>query len=196
MRVFARCGTKVQLRGLQPAATIGANLSYAKSENMMHKRALVTGFLCALISAVFVLPAIAAEDTKQTAGKDMKDTKPSATLDIASDQMRLIFGGTAGKGVLHFNGKDYPFTYKSASAGVGAKAVKEMSATGNVYFLNQIEDFPGKYTAVTRTALAGTSKVTATYKNDKGVTIDLKGEIEGVGLGLGAGIATVELVKQ
>ena len=162
----------------------------------MHRRALITGFLCALISAVFVLPAIAAEDNKQTADKDLKKAKPSATLDIASEQMRLIFGGTAGKGLLHFNGKDYPFTYKSASAGLGAKAVKEMSATGNVYFLEQVEDFAGQYTSIAQSAMAGTSEVTATYKNSKGVTIDLRGTVKGVGLSLGGGIATVELVKQ
>lgn len=162
----------------------------------MHRRALITGFLCALISAVFVLPAIAAEDNKQTADKDLKKAKPSATLDIASEQMRLIFGGTAGKGVLHFNGKDYPFTYKSASAGLGAKAVKEMSATGNVYFLKQVEDFAGQFTSIAQSAMAGTSEVTATYKNSKGVTIDLRGTVKGVGLSLGGGIATVELVKQ
>jgi hypothetical protein len=162
---------------------------------MMHRRALITGVLCALISAMFVLTAIAADDKQQTADKDLKKAKPSATLKVASEQMRLIMGGTAGKGVLHFNGKDYPFTFKSASTGIGAKAVKKMSATGNVYFLNQIEDFAGEYTTTTRTAMAGTSKVSATYKNDKGVTIDLRGEIEGVGLGLGAGMATIELVK-
>ena len=161
----------------------------------MHARTLITGFLCALTSAVLVLPAIAAEDTKQAAVKDRKGAKPSATLDVASDQMRLIFGGTAGKGVLHFNGKDYPFTFKSASAGLGAKAVKKMSATGKVYFLNQVEDFGGKYTSVAQTAMAGSSKVAATYKNDKGVTIDLRGTVEGVGLSLGGGIATVELIK-
>ena len=162
----------------------------------MRRRTLVTGILCTFISAVFLLPAIAAEGDKQTAGKDLKDAKPSATLDIASDQMRLIFGGTAGKGVLHFNGKDYPFTYKSASAGLGAKAVKEMSATGNVYFLNRIEDFAGQYTSIAQSAMAGSSEVTATYKNSKGVTIDLRGTVKGVGLSLGGGIATVELVKQ
>ena len=162
----------------------------------MHARTLFTGFLCALTSAVLVLPAIAAEDTKQTAVQDRKDAKPSATLDIASDQMRLIFGGTAGKGVLHFNGKDYPFTYKSASAGVGAKAVKEMSAKGNVYFLNKVEDFAGQYTSIAQSAMAGSSEVSATYKNSKGVTIDLRGTLKGVGLSFGGGIATVELVKQ
>jgi hypothetical protein len=127
---------------------------------MVHMRKLVTGLVCLLIAGAFVQPAIPAEDKG----------KPSATLDVASDQMRLIYGGTAGKGVLHFNGKDYPFTYKSASAGVGAKAVKEMSATGNVYFLKQVEDFAGQYNSIAQSAMAGSSEVAATYKNSKGVT--------------------------
>ena len=162
----------------------------------MNGRAWITGFVFALTSAALVLPAIAAEKTKEAAGTDLKNAKPSATVKVASEQMRLIMGGTAGKGVLHFNGKDYPFTFKSASAGLGAKAVKKMSATGNVYFLNQVDDFAGKYTSIAQSAMAGSTTTTATLKNDKGVTIDLRGTVEGVGLSVGGGIATIELVKQ
>lgn len=161
----------------------------------MRERALTRGFVCALISAVLALPAVAAEDTKKTAGKDLK-AKPSATLDVASEQMRLIYGGTAGKGVLHFKGKDYPFAFKTASAGIGAKVVTKMSATGNVYSLNRIEDFAGEYVSMGHSVMAGTTTATATYKNDKGVSIDLRGTVEGAGLSLGGGMATVELIKQ
>ena len=163
---------------------------------ILRMRALLTPLLCAVIAAAFVQPAIAAEDPKQAALKDRKDAKPSGTLEVASEQMRLIMGGTAGKGALHFNGKDYPFTFKSASAGLGAKAVKKMSAIGKVYSLNKVEDFAGEYTAVTQTAMAGTTVTAATYKNKNGVSIDLLGTVQGVGLGLGGGIATVELVKE
>ena len=161
----------------------------------MHMRTLANGMLCAAIAAAFVQPAIAAEHKKQSEATNLKDAKPSATLEVASEQMRLIMGGTKGKGVLHFNGQDYPFTFKSASGGLGAKAVKQMSATGNVYFLTKIEDFAGQYAAVASSAMAGTKAVTATYKNDKGVTINLQGTVQGVGLSLGGGVATVELIK-
>src|SRR5688572_5325099 len=116
---------------------------------MMNIRALAGGLLCAVIAAAFVQPAIAAEDKKAAEVVNLKDAKPSATLDVASEKTRLLAGGTAGKGVLHFNGQDYPFTYKSASGGVGGKAVQEMKATGNVYFLTTVEDFAGRYAAVT-----------------------------------------------
>lgn len=154
---------------------------------MITKRTMSAGLLCVALAAPFVLPSFAAEDKKKA--------KPSATLEVASEKSRLIHGGTAGKGVLHFNGQDYPFTYKSASVGVGAKAVKEMKATGNVYSLSKIEDFEGRYTAVTQTAMAGSANMSYTYKNGNGVTIVLQANVKGVGLGAGSGIATIELVK-
>jgi len=148
----------------------------------MRGQGLIGGVAFALIAAVLALPAIAADAPKGN---------PTATIDVASEQMRLIMGGTAGKGVLHFNGKDYPFSFKSASVGLGAKVVTKMQATGNVYGLNRIEDFGGQYSSVSQSTMAGTANVTATYKNDRGVTIDLRGTTEGAGLSLGGGVATV-----
>lgn len=119
-----------------------------------------------------------------------------ATVDLKSEEMRLIMGGTAGKGTLHYGGKDYAFTFKTASAGVGMKAVKEVSATGDVLNLVKLDDFAGKYTSVSRTAMAGSSEVQAEYENDKGVVLKLRGTVKGVGLSLGGGMAIVELVKE
>ena len=144
----------------------------------MRRPVLIAGMLCALLA----LPAAAADDAKG---------EPTATVDVASEQMRLIMGGTAGKGVLHFNGTDYPFSFKSASVGLGAKVVTKMSATGKVYGLKRIEDFGGQYTSVSQSTMAGSATVNATYKNDRGVTIDLRGTTEGAGLSLGGGVATV-----
>jgi hypothetical protein len=153
---------------------------------MMALRTLVaSGLFCAVLAVASVQPAFAAE----TSGP------PSATLEVASEEMRLIMGGTAGRGTLHFKGKNYPFTYKSASAGVGAKMVQEMSATGEVFNLRQIEDFEGEYMAVSKATLAGEMEVEATYKNDKGVVVSLKGTVKGAGLSLGGGVATIKLIK-
>jgi hypothetical protein len=146
------------------------------------RRALLATALAAMLG----LPAAA-----QDGNKGM----PSATIKVASEQMRLIMGGTAGKGVLTFNGQDYPFSFKTASAGLGAKAVKKVSAAGHVYGLTKIEDFPGSYTAISQATIAGKGQTSASYKSDKGVQIDLRGTVEGIGLSLGGGIATVELIK-
>ena len=160
----------------------------------MRERTLIRGLLSVLLSALLVLPA-AAQEKKEAAASAPKGT-PSATVEVASDQMRLIMGGTAGKGTLHFNGEKIPFTFKSASAGVGAKMVTKMTAVGNVYGLTKLEDFPGSYTSISKSTMAGSAETSATYKSEKGVTIELRGKTEGVGMSLGGGIATVTLVKR
>jgi hypothetical protein len=168
---------------------------------MTTSRALAaSAVFCAVFALAAVQPVFAAGAANpQTEGQDSAATEtsgtPSGTLEVASEEMRLIMGGTAGKGTLHFKGKNYAFTYKSASAGIGAKMVKEMSATGEVFHLTRIEDFEGQYAAVSKAALAGESEVEATYKNDKGVVVTLRGTVKGAGLSLGGGIATIKLVK-
>ena len=69
----------------------------------------------------------------------------------------------------------------------------QVTATGKVYSLRRVEDFAGQYTTLARTAMAGSSETTASYKNDKGVTLLLQGKAEGVGLSFGGGVVTVTL---
>ena len=176
---------------------------------------IASGLLCAGIALSSVQPVVAADEPKPEAGsqavqpvvaadepkpeagsQDAASAAPSATLELASEEMRLIMGGTKGKGVLHYNGADYPFTFKTSSAGVGYKMVTAVSATGEVHGLKQIEDFAGQYTAESTTAQVGSSEHAVTYKSDKGVTLNLKGTKKGAGLSFGMGIATIELVKQ
>jgi hypothetical protein len=143
----------------------------------------------ALVLALALPPALAEKKTSTGSAA------PVATIELASEQMRLIYGGTAGKGTLHFNGKDYEFTFKTASAGLGAKAITSVKATGSVFGLQRIEDFEGKYTALTKGVIAGNAQTKASYSNDKGVRLELVGTVKGAGLSMGAGMATIKLVK-
>jgi hypothetical protein len=143
----------------------------------------------ALVLALALPPALAEKKTSTGSAA------PVATIELASEQMRLIYGGTAGKGTLHFNGKDYEFTFKTASAGLGAKAVTSVKATGSVFGLQRIEDFEGKYNAITKGVIAGNAQTKASYSNDKGVLLELVGTVKGAGLSMGAGMATIKLVK-
>ena len=151
-------------------------------------RALTLCASSALAAALLLQPALAEKTVTGSAA-------PVATLEVASEQIRLIQGGTAGKGTLHYNGKDYAFTFKTSSAGLGAKAVTSVTAKGSVFGLQRIEDFEGKYTSILKGVIAGSSQARAKYKNDKGVTIELVGTVKGAGLSLGGGLATIKLVK-
>ena len=142
-----------------------------------------------IVGLALLHPAAAEEKTATGANV------PVATIELASEQMRLIYGGTSGKGTIHFQGKDYQFTFKTASAGLGAKAVTSVSAKGTVTGLKKIEDFEGKYNALSKGVIAGKAQTQATYSNGNGVTIKLVGTVKGAGLSMGAGVATIKLVK-
>ena len=145
----------------------------------------------AVAFALLLQPALA--DKKTATGA----TTPSATIELESEQMRLIYGGSAGKGVLHYQGKDYAFTFKTASAGLGAKAVTSVKAKGFVYGMKKLQDFEGKYTAVSKGVVAGSAQAKATYNhNDNDVSVQLVGTVKGAGLSMGAGMATIKLVKE
>ena len=161
---------------------------------MIRMPATFAGALLSLAAASWALP-VGAEEKAAPAEKEAKGPV-SATLDLASDQVRLIMGGTAGKGTLHFNGTDYAFTFKSASASLGAKVVTKVTAVGEVYNLTKVEDFSGEFTSTSKSAMAGSAEVHSTYKNDKGVVVDVHGTTEGAGLSFGGSMATITLVKK
>ena len=159
------------------------------------RRSIMLCGLLALVLGAGVPFAASAQTAKpeSKSAKDIKDAKPSGTVEITSEQIALIIGGSSGRGVLTFQGKQYPFTFKGGgSVGVGAS---KTAATGDVYFLNRTEDFPGTYTAVAAGAVIGVGVGRSTWENGKGVLLVLRSKSEGVQLSLGAAGATVEFVK-
>ena len=102
-----------------------------------------------------------AENQKVT-GQDL-NAPPDATIDFEATQMRLILGGAKGKGVLHFQGKDYPFTMEAVS--VGGVGYSEVAGTGTVHYLKKVEDFAGRYNAVGAGAVVGGGKGASTFEN-------------------------------
>jgi hypothetical protein len=46
--------------------------------------------------------------------EEIARSKPSGTLEVSAEQVRLILGGASGRGTLYYGGKSYPFTMKGA----------------------------------------------------------------------------------
>jgi hypothetical protein len=130
---------------------------------------------------------------EKASAKDIKDAKPSATVELEAEQVRLIIGGGSGRGVLTYQGKQYPFTFKGMS--VGGVGVAKSAAVGEVYFLQKLEDFPGRYNAVTAGATAIKGAGRSSFENDKGVYVSLRAKTEGLALTLGLQSVNVEFVK-
>jgi len=92
-------------------------------------------------------------------------------------------GFTWGDGTLNFKGKKYKFKVSGLNlVGLGFTTVK---AKGEVYNLQDLDDFPGKYFGVEAGATLFKGTVGLLMKNTKGVVINLKAEQKGAELKLG-----------
>ena len=155
--------------------------------------AAATASLFAAAAFALALPADAQEAKPRYTAEDIAKAKPSGTIEVEAEQIRLILGGAVGRGVLHFQGKQYPFTLKAATA--GGVGVTKVTATGNVYFLKRVEDFEGLYSAVTIGATAVKGVGGSQYESNKGVFISVRSKTEGLALNLGLGGVQVTLTK-
>jgi hypothetical protein len=68
---------------------------------------------------------------------------PSGSVTIHVGQAGYIGGVTAGGGVLHFRGRDYPF--QIAGGGVGGIGVTRFDGRGAVYNLTSLSQFAGPF---------------------------------------------------
>jgi hypothetical protein len=78
---------------------------------------------------------------------------PSGSATITED---YVAGLAGGRGTLYFNGQTYPFKSLGSIAGPGG-GVDKITASGPVWKLTSIADFPGRYSQSTGPAGLSTS---------------------------------------
>ena len=164
-------------------------------ETTMRSMTLIAGLLFALVGTSLPQLTIAADSApaKPVTEKDIA-APPDATIDFEAEQFRLILGGSSGKGILHFKGKDYPFTMKGASA--GGLGVSKVEGTGVVHKLTKIEDFPGHYVGLgIGAAITSAGKGSSSFQNNQGVVVSVKSKAEGLALNMGVNAVDVTLSK-
>jgi len=111
-----------------------------------------------------------------------KEKTPDATLTLSEGQVALGIGWSWGKGVLTFEGKNYPF--KVGGLSVLDVGITKAEAEGTVYNLKKLEDFNGTYVSAAAEATLGVGAGATAMKNDKGVVIHLHPKTKGVNLKL------------
>ena len=112
------------------------------------------------------------------------DLVQSATVKIEQVQIAFIGSGNLGGGTLYYGGNQYGFTV--GGLGVGGIGVSRMTATGGVYNLRQLADFPGAYGQLRYgLAIGDLSTGELALENAKGVVLRLKAERTGLALSLG-----------
>jgi hypothetical protein len=155
---------------------------------------MIAGFLFALVGAALPQALLAADAPPNRSGADIAKAPVDATLDIEIKELGLIIGGKSGKGVLHYKGKDYPFTLKGLQVGAIVGSTKS-NGTGEVRFLSKLEDFTGSYSSAGAGVAVGGGGDTSSFQNNKGVIFTLKSKSTGLALNLGFTAGEIAFTK-
>jgi hypothetical protein len=119
---------------------------------------------------------------------------PDGTVEMHEVQAAYIGSGSGGSGVLRFRGVEYPFTV--GGVGVGGIGLSTIEATGEVYYLRELAQFPGTYGQARYGFAIGTASGGDLWlQNESGVIMRLKAKREGLMLSLG-GDAVVIAMRQ
>ena len=111
----------------------------------------------------------------------------SATLTMTSWKVAFIGSAGQSKGELTYKGKKRKF--EMTGLGFGGIGISTSTATGIVYNMKTMDDFLGSYTSARAGITVGGDEFIKDkmmwLKNEKGVSIELTTEKEGVELNLG-----------
>lgn len=121
----------------------------------------------------------------------LADDVKSGTVKIESTSVALGVGVTWGDGELTYDGKVYHFSVSGLS--VVDLGISSVSAVGEVYNLERIEDFSGNYVAGEAGAALGGGVGATKMKNAAGVVIELNSTQTGAKLTLAAEGVQIEL---
>jgi hypothetical protein len=139
---------------------------------MMTNVRKLTGYL--LLAMTLLMGTLALAEDKQPVGE----------VSIEEEQFGLLLGGSTGSGTLTFQEQEYPFKLKGLSAGLNV-GVSKMSATGKVYDLEEVSQFPGTYTKLEASVALGGGVGGLHLKNENGVILSLQSRTQGVDINLG-----------
>ncbi len=117
---------------------------------------------------------------------------PDGTVDMEQVQVAYIGSGGGGSGALYFHGGAYPFTI--GGLGIGGIGASVISASGEVYKLNNLANFPGAYAqARYGFALGDKSAGDLWLQNGAGVIMHLKAQRTGLMLSLGGDAIVISM---
>jgi hypothetical protein len=162
----------------------------------MSNKLAILGILFASIGMALPQVSVAADQAakKQVTAQELAKAPIDATFEAEGKQVRLLVGGGGSKGILKYQGKEYPFSSKAVT--LGGVGVTEVHAVGEVRFLKRVEDFAGTYSGIGAGATLVKGKGSSSFENEKGVIIIVKSKSDGLALSLGVSSITVTLDKK
>jgi hypothetical protein len=122
----------------------------------------------------------------------VKGKTPDGTVEMHEVQAAYIGSGSGGGGVLYFRGVAYPFDI--GGAGVGGIGLSTIEATGEIYNLHDLSQFPGTYGQARYGFAIGTASAGDLWlQNEAGVIMHLKAKRTGLMLSLGGDAVVISM---
>ena len=127
------------------------------------------------------------EDAPNLEGK-----APSGFVEMREVEIAFLGAAGGGTGTLSFQGQTYPF--EIAGLGGGGAGISKIDASGEVYNLTDIAQFPGAYSERRMgVTLGGSGGGDLWLQNNAGVIMHLKAASEGLMLSLGADVVDIRM---
>ena len=148
---------------------------------------LLRGLLLALVIGLAGCSSSVKLGSSAVAGKS-----PDGFIDLHEVQAAYIGSGSGGEGDLYFGGVQYPFDV--GGVGIGGIGLSTIDATGDVYNLNDVSQFPGTYgEARYGFAIGDKSAGDLWLQNENGVILHLKAKRTGLILSLGGDAILIKM---
>jgi hypothetical protein len=117
---------------------------------------------------------------------------PSGFVEMREVEIAFLGAAGGGQGTLSFRGQTYPF--EIAGLGGGGAGISKIDASGEVYNLTDIAQFPGAYDERRiGVAFGGGGGGDLWLENNAGVVMHLKAKSEGLMLSLGADAVDIRM---
>ena len=141
----------------------------------------VSSLKATLVAAALAMTGCAGMMNTPTA-QSVAGLPPSGSVTITED---FVAGLGGGSDTLEYQGRNYPFKVLGTVAGPGG-GVEKISASGPVYKLASVTDFPGRYTQSTgKAGFSSSGSSDLWLENSAGVILHLQGTSSGAMLTLG-----------
>ena len=142
--------------------------------------------------SVYVLALAGCTERVALGPEAIQGKTPDGTIEMHEVQAAYIGSGSGGGGVLSFRGAAYPFDV--GGLGVGGLGVSTIEATGEVYNLRDLAQFPGTYGQARYGFAIGTASGGDLWlQNEAGVILHLKAKRTGLMLSLGGDAVVISM---
>jgi hypothetical protein len=158
----------------------------------MTKQTWKTMRACLTLVSACVLSLAGCTERVALGPEAVKGKAPDGFVEMHEVQAAYIGSGSGGGGMLSFRGVEYAFDV--GGVGVGGIGLSTIEATGEVYNLRDLAQFPGTYGQARYGFAIGTASAGDLWlQNEAGVIMHLKAKRTGLMLSLGGDAVVISM---